>query len=253
MPPEDGPLRLDSTKPGFAERFSRLADEVRETAPEVDAVVAGILADIRTRGDAALIELTRRFDRHDVTAATLAVRPDEIERAVALCPAATLAALQHAAQRISAYHLRQRPADEAWTDEAGVRLGWRWTPLDAVGLYVPGGTASYPSSVLMNAIPAKVAGVGRLVMVVPTPDGVLNPLVLAAARIAGVDEIYRVGGAQAVGALAYGTATIARVDKIVGPGNAWSSARSASTPSPAHRRSWSWPTGGTSRPGSPPI
>ncbi|HLY58530.1 MAG TPA: histidinol dehydrogenase, partial [Stellaceae bacterium] len=219
MPAE--PRRLQSAASGFAREFAALADEIRETAAEVDGVVAQILADVRARGDAALVELTHRFDRHPVTVETLRIGADEIGRAVASCPAQQVAALELAAQRIRAYHERQRPADADWTDDAGVRLGWRWTAVVAAGLYVPGGTASYPSSVLMNAIPAKVAGVDRLVMVVPTPDGQLNPLVLAAARIAGVDEIYRIGGAQAVAALAYGTATVARVDKIVGPGNAY--------------------------------
>jgi histidinol dehydrogenase len=214
-----GPRRLDDSVPGFEAAFSVLVDEARDTDPGVDEAAAAIIADVRARGDEALIDLTRRFDRFDVT--HLAIGADEIDAACARCDAEILAALEFAASRIRAFHERQLPADLAWTDEAGIRLGLRWSPIDAVGLYVPGGTASYPSSVLMNAVPAKVAGVGRLVMVVPTPDGVLNPLVLAAARLAGVDEIYRVGGAQAVAALAYGTATIKPVDKIVGPGNAY--------------------------------
>ena len=181
--------------------------------------MAAILADVRARGDWALFEYTRRFDRHDP--AGLAIGADEVDAAVAACAPETLAALDFAAKRIRAYHDSQKPQDLDWIDASGVRLGARWHPIEAVGLYVPGGTASYPSSVLMNAIPAKVAGVDRLVMVTPTPDGLINPLVLAAARLAGVDEIYRIGGAQAVAALAYGTATIHPVDKIVGPGNAY--------------------------------
>ena len=219
MSPE--PRRLQSAEPNFAREFSALADEIREPAAEVDALVAQILADVRTRGDAALVELTHRFDRHEVTAESLRFTAGDIGRATEACPAEKIAALELAAARIRAYHERQRPADADWMDETGVRLGWRWTPVTAAGLYVPGGTASYPSSVLMNAIPAKVAGVERLVMSVPTPDGQVNPLVLAAARIAGVDEIYRIGGAQAVAALAYGTETVAPVAKIVGPGNAY--------------------------------
>jgi histidinol dehydrogenase len=176
---------------------------------------------VRARGDAALVDLTLRFDRFELTPSTLRIGPGEIDAAMTACDPAVLAALDLARSRIEAYHERQRPADDRFTDETGVELGHRWTAVESVGLYVPGGTASYPSSVLMNAVPAKVAGVERVAMVVPTPDGALNPLVLAAARIAGVDEIYRVGGAQAVAALAYGTATIAPVVKIVGPGNAY--------------------------------
>jgi histidinol dehydrogenase len=184
--------------------------------------VRDIVASVRDRGDAAVLDYTRRFDRLSASdMASLAVSRDEIEKAVARCSPEILAALDLAARRIEAFHRQQAPQDLALTDADGVRLGMRWRPIDAVGLYVPGGTASYPSSVLMNAMPAKVAGVARQVMVVPTPDGVLNPLVLAAAERAGVTEIYRIGGAQAVAALAYGTATIAPVDKIVGPGNAY--------------------------------
>jgi histidinol dehydrogenase len=212
---------LDVTAPGFAEAFGRLLDDKRETAADVASAVAAIIEEVRSRGDAALVDYTNRFDRMRITAADLAIQPAEVAGARAACAADTLAALELAARRIEDFHRTQKPEDRAFTDAAGVRLGTRWTPLAAVGLYVPGGTASYPSSVLMNAIPAKVAGVDRLVMVVPTPDGKLNPLVLAAAQIAGVDEIYRVGGAQAVAALAYGTATIRPVDKIVGPGNAF--------------------------------
>ena len=217
--PLKGPRRLDTRSPDFARNFAALADETREAAEQVDETVAAILAEVRARGDEALVEYTKRFDRHD--ASSLAVAADEIEQAVAACAPETLAALEFAAARIRAYHERQVPEDLDWVDASGVRLGARWRPLEAVGLYVPGGTAAYPSSVLMNAIPAKVAGVDRLVMVTPTPDGRINPLVLAAARLAGVTEIYRIGGAQAVAALAYGTATIRPVDKIVGPGNAY--------------------------------
>ena len=215
-------IRLDTRDADFETAFAALLSGKREASVDVTDVVTKIIADIRARGDAALIEYTRRFDRLDgLTAGNLAIPGAELDRALGLCEAKTLNALKLAAARIRAYHTRQTPADERFTDAQGVELGHRWTPVGAVGLYVPGGTANYPSSVLMNAIPAKVAGVGRLVMVVPTPDGIVNPLVLAAARIAGVDEVYRVGGAQAVAALAFGTATIAAVDKIVGPGNAW--------------------------------
>ena len=215
-------IRLDARDADFEAAFAALLSGKREASVDVTDVVTKIIADIRARGDAALIEYTRRFDRLDgLTAGNLAIPGAELDRALGLCEAKTLNALKLAAARIRAYHTRQKPADERFTDAQGVELGHRWTPVGAVGLYVPGGTANYPSSVLMNAIPAKVAGVGRLVMVVPTPDGIVNPLVLAAARIAGVDEVYRVGGAQAVAALAFGTATIAAVDKIVGPGNAW--------------------------------
>jgi histidinol dehydrogenase len=176
---------------------------------------------VRARGDAALIDLTARFDRMEVSAEGLAFSDTEIEAEIAKVSPEDRAALELAAERIRAYHARQLPEDQSWTDESGATLGWRWTPVSAAGLYVPGGQASYPSSVLMNAIPAKVAGVGRLVVTCPTPGGVVNPLVLLAARIAGVDTVYRVGGAQAVAALAYGTATIAPVDKITGPGNAY--------------------------------
>ena len=215
-------IRLDARDADFEAAFAALLSGKREASVDVTDVVTKIIADIRARGDAALIEYTRRFDRLDgLTAGNLAIPGAELDRALGLCEAKTLNALKLAAARIRAYHTRQTPADERFTDAQGVELGHRWTPVGAVGLYVPGGTANYPSSVLMNAIPAKVAGVGRLVMVVPTPGGIVNPLVLAAARIAGVDEVYRVGGAQAVAALAFGTATIAAVDKIVGPGNAW--------------------------------
>ncbi|MCC6468114.1 MAG: histidinol dehydrogenase [Alphaproteobacteria bacterium] len=216
------PLKLIAGDPDFARHFQSFVAARRGAAPDVAAAVTAILADVRARGDQALVELTRRFDRLDVaTAAALAVTGAEIDAAVQAVPQATHDALDLAARRIEDFHRRQLPKDERWRDAAGVTLGWRWTALSAVGLYVPGGTAAYPSSVLMNAIPARVAGVGRIAMVVPAPDGTLNPLVLAAARRAGMDEIWRVGGAQAVAALAFGTETIRPVDKIVGPGNAY--------------------------------
>ncbi|MGX9355589.1 histidinol dehydrogenase [Roseobacteraceae bacterium S113] len=215
------PQFLSSTDADFEARFTALLAAKREDSPDVDAVVAEIIADVRARGDAAVLELTERFDRLSLTPETLAFTPDEVEAECAKVSDDDRAALELAAERIRAYHARQMPEDAQWTDESGATLGWRWTPVSAAGLYVPGGLASYPSSVLMNAIPAKVAGVGRLAITVPTPDGVVNPLVLLAARIAGVDEIYSIGGAQAVAALAYGTETIAPVDKITGPGNAF--------------------------------
>lgn len=215
------PHRLATADPAFADGFARFLDAQREARADVDAAAAAILADVRTRGDAAVVELTRRFDRTDVTAATLRVTDAEIAAAEAACAPDLLAALRLAADRIRAFHERQKPAGIDFVDGSGVRLGARWTALDAVGLYVPGGLAAYPSTVLMNAVPAKVAGVARVAMCVPAPDGHLNPLVLAAARLAGVDEIHRIGGAQAIAALAYGTATVAPVDKIVGPGNAY--------------------------------
>ena len=193
----------------------------REVSADIEAATRAIVDDVAARGDAALIEATRKFDRLDLEAGGLRVTPAEIDAAVKACDAATLDALKFARDRIEVFHRRQLPKDERFTDALGVELGWRWSAIDAVGLYVPGGTAAYPSSVLMNAVPAKVAGVARVVMVVPSPDGKLNPLVLAAAHLGGVSEIYRVGGAQAVAALAYGTATIAPVAKIVGPGNAY--------------------------------
>lgn len=215
------PVRLVASAKGFSAAFERLLYEKRETQEDIQVAVAAILSAVRTRGDAAVLEYTERFDRQVLTAAGLRLSGAEIAAAAAAAPADVCAALAQAAQRIEAFHHRQRPSDSDDTDAAGVRLGARWTPVDSVGLYVPGGTAAYPSSVLMNAIPARVAGVPRIAMVVPTPDGVLNPVVVAAARLAGVDEIYRIGGAQAVAALAYGTATIPAVDKIVGPGNAY--------------------------------
>jgi histidinol dehydrogenase len=215
------PIRLDARAPDFAGRFRAFLDTKREAASDVEAAVRAILTDVAGRGDLALIELTRKFDRHDLDAAGLKVTADEIEIAYGACDRRALDALALARDRIEAYHRRQLPRDERFTDGLGVELGHRWTAIEAVGLYVPGGTAAYPSSVLMNAVPAKVAGVPRIVMVVPAPEGRLNPLVLAAARLAGIDEVYRVGGAQAVAALAYGTATIEAVAKIVGPGNAY--------------------------------
>ena len=215
------PVFLDTREPDFEIDFARLLGAKREDSPDVDDTVAAIIADVRARGDAAVLDLTRRFDRLDLTADRLAFTPAEIAEECARVPAAERAALETAAERIRAYHVRQMPENARWTDPDGATLGWRWTPVAAAGLYVPGGLASYPSSVLMNAIPAKVAGVERLCIAVPTPDGVVNPLVLLAARIAGVDEIYRMGGAQAIAALAYGTETVAPVDKITGPGNAF--------------------------------
>jgi len=214
-------IHLATTDPGFAAAFDALLGQARETVEQVDRPVAAIIAEVRARGDAALIEYTARFDRVTLSAATLRIAAAEIDAAVAAVPGDQLDALDLAATRIEAFHRAQMPADLRLTDAAGLTLGMRWTPLDAVGLYVPGGKAAYPSSVLMNAMPARVAGVARIAMCVPAPGGVLNPLVLAAAHRAGVTEVYRVGGAQAVAALAYGTASIAPVDRIVGPGNAY--------------------------------
>jgi histidinol dehydrogenase len=215
------PIRLDSRAPDFADRFRAFLATKRKVAPDVDAVVRAIIADVGARGDRALIELSRKFDRVDLGQVGLKVTPAEIEIAYAACDRKALDALALARDRIEAYHLRQKPADERFVDALGVELGSRWTAIEAVGIYVPGGTAAYPSSVLMNAVPAKIAGVPRLVMAVPAPEGRLAPLVLAAARLAGIDEIFRIGGAQAVAALAYGTESIAPVAKIVGPGNAY--------------------------------
>lgn len=215
------PVFLNATDTDFEPAFQRLLAAKREDSPEVDDTVAAIIADVRARGDVAVLELTEKFDRLSLEPAQLRVSETEIDQAVAAVPDAEIKALECAAERIRAYHERQRPEDAEWTDDVGATLGWRWTAVSAAGLYVPGGLASYPSSVLMNAVPAKVAGVARLAMVVPAPDGVLNPLVLAAARLSGVDEVYRIGGAQAIAALAYGTETIAPVDKITGPGNAF--------------------------------
>ena len=215
------PLRLDSQSADFPERFRSLLALKREAAQDVEQVVRGIVADVVARGDTALFELTAKFDRVDLAKTGLRVTAAEIETAEKACQGEALSALKFARDRIEAYHRRQKPSDERFTDPLGVEMGTKWTAIEAVGLYVPGGTAAYPSSVLMNTVPAKVAGVPRLAMVVPAPDGKLSPLVLAAARLAGVDEIYRVGGAQAVAALAYGTQSIAPVAKIVGPGNAY--------------------------------
>ncbi|SHL61182.1 histidinol dehydrogenase [Roseovarius marisflavi] len=215
------PVFLNATDPGFEAQFQTLLSAKREDSPDVDDIVAGIIKDVRARGDAAVIELTSKFDRLDLTPETLRFSRQEMADLIAQVPEGERAALELAAERIRAYHARQLPEDQSWVEANGATLGWRWTPVSAAGLYVPGGLASYPSSVLMNAIPAKVAGVERLAIVVPTPDGQANPLVLLAAQIAGVDEIYRIGGAQAIAALAYGTETIAPVDKITGPGNAF--------------------------------
>jgi histidinol dehydrogenase len=214
-------LRLKTADPDFEDRFKALLAVKRETASDVNDAVAAIIAKVRAEGDSALIELTRRFDGLDLEVAGIRVAAAEIEAARAKIDAKTLAALELAHERILDHHKRQLPSDDRYTDATGVELGNRWTPVSSVGLYVPGGTASYPSSVLMNAVPAKVARVKRVVMVVPAQKGVLNPLVLVAASLAGVDEIYRVGGAQAIAALAYGTESIAPVAKIVGPGNAY--------------------------------
>ncbi len=215
------PSFLDTADAEFEARFAALLGQKREEAEDVDQAVAAIIADVRARGDAAVLELTARFDRLELTPETLAFSRAEMDAEIAKVGAEDRTALELAAERIRAYHARQMPADAMWTEDTGAMLGWRWGPVSAAGLYVPGGLASYPSSVLMNAIPAKVAGVGRLVITCPTPGGVVNPLVLLAAELAGVDKVYRIGGAQAVAALAYGTGTIQAVDKITGPGNAY--------------------------------
>jgi histidinol dehydrogenase len=214
--------RLDAGAADFASRFHALVTQRREDAASVDGEVAAIIADVRARGDRALIDYTAKYDGlNAATVGELRVPLRDIDAALRSCGKTEIAALETAARRISDYHARQRPADIDYTDDDGIRLGARWTAIDAVGIYVPGGTAAYPSSVLMNAIPARVAGVSRVAMAVPAPKGALNPLVLAAAKIAGITEIFRIGGAQAIAALAYGTATIVAVDKIVGPGNAY--------------------------------
>ena len=215
------PLNLNTANPDFEAAFTRLLNAKRDNEADVGDVAAGIIADVRARGDTAVLELTAKFDRMTLSAKTIRLSESEIAEARGLCDGDTLDALAVAARRIEAFHRAQMPSDLDYQDEDGVGLGMRWQPMDAVGLYVPGGKAAYPSSVLMNAIPARVAGVERRVITVPTPDGVLNPLVLAAAELAGVTEIYRVGGAQAIAALAHGTETIGAVDKIVGPGNAY--------------------------------
>ena len=213
--------RLTTSDPKFSERLDAFLATRRVDDANVDAAVAAILADVKRRGDDAVIEYTARFDRLELTPATMRVSAAEIDAAEKAVAPKALDALKFAADRIRAYHAALLPKDIEWTDAAGVHLGARFTPIEAVGVYVPGGTAAYPSSVLMNAVPAKLAGVSRIVMVVPSPNGTLNPLVLAAAKLAGVDEVYRIGGAQAVAALAFGTKTIKSVDKIVGPGNAY--------------------------------
>ena len=213
------PLFVNSADPGFDAALCGLLAARRAVAGDVDAVVAAIIADVRRRGDGAVLELTARHDRLQLTPATMEFSAAEIDAECEKVGAEDRAALEQAAARIAAYHQRQLPEDADWTDADGVRLGWRWTPVERAGLYVPGGLASYPSSVLMNAIAARVAGVAELVITAPTPGGVCNPMVLYAARLAGVERVYRIGGAQAIAALAYGTQTIAPVDKITGPGN----------------------------------
>src|SRR5437879_10404305 len=215
------PVHLDSKSADFAERFASFLATKREISADIEAATRAIVDDVAHRGDIALLEATRKFDRLDLDAARLRVTAAEIDAAINACDAKTLEALELARGRIESFHRQQLPKDERFTDALGVELGWRWSAIESVGLYVPGGSAAYASSVLMNAVPAAVAGVARVVMVVPSPDGKLNPLVLAAAHLGGVSEIYRVGGAQAVAALAWGTATIAPVAKIVGPGNAY--------------------------------
>ena len=215
------PLRLDASQPDFAETFDALVNARREADEDVSAAVREIVARVKAEGDAAVADYTSRFDRHDLDTSGWQIGGDERAAALAGLEPGLRNALELAAERIHAYHAAQRPTDSETIDAAGVRMGARWRAVEAAGLYVPGGRASYPSSVLMNAIPAKVAGVERLVMVTPTPDGIINPLVLAAAELAGIDEIWRIGGAQAIAALAFGTDRIAPVDVIVGPGNAW--------------------------------
>ena len=215
------PVFLNATDPNFETEFQTLLSAKREDSPDVDEVVADIIADVRARGDAALLEYTERFDRLTLAPETLRLSGAEIAAEIQKVAPEDRAALELAAERIRAYHAEQMPQDAWWKDASGAELGWRWTPVSAAGLYVPGGLATYPSSVLMNAIPAKVAGVERLAITVPTPDGAINPLVILAAELAGVDEIYRIGGAQAIAALAYGTSSVAPVDKITGPGNAF--------------------------------
>ncbi|HPG89182.1 MAG TPA: histidinol dehydrogenase, partial [Hyphomicrobium sp.] len=214
-------MRLNTSDATFAASFKDLLGQKREASVEVDAAVAEVIAAVRADGDKALVALSRKFDSVDLDKLGIAVTAAEVRAAVAACSPETLAALEVARDRIADHHKRQVPESSRYTDALGVELGHRWTAVESVGLYVPGGLASYPSSVLMNAVPANVAGVPRIVMVVPSPRGELNPLVLAAAHLAGVEEIYRIGGAQAIAALAFGTETIAPVVKIVGPGNAY--------------------------------
>lgn len=215
------PVFLDKSSAGFETDFASFLGQKRDVEAQVDMDVSAILGRVRDEGDAAVIALTSKFDRLDLTPETMAFSKSEIDAAVAKVPADERAALELAADRIKEYHTRQLPEDAWWTDPVGAQLGWRWTPVEAAGLYVPGGLASYPSSVLMNAIPAAVAGVEKLAICAPTPDGEVNPLVLLAARLSEVETVYRIGGAQAIGALAYGTETVGKVDKITGPGNAW--------------------------------
>lgn len=215
------PAHLFHADPDFEDRFAGLLAMKREASEDVDAAAAAIIADVRARGAQAVADFTARFDRMALSVDDLAFTEAEIDAACAAVPQAERDALEYAAARIRSYHDRQKPQDAWWEDETGVGLGWRWTPVDAAGLYVPGGQASYPSSVLMNAIPAQVAGVRRIVMCAPTPGGIVNPLVLLAARLSGVETVFRVGGAQAIAAMAYGAGPIPAVDKIVGPGNAW--------------------------------
>ena len=214
-------ITLRQSDADFEQRFAAFLLTKREVSDDVDAAVRDIIARVRAEGDAALIDYSQKFDRADLAGLGIAVSKDDIAQAYKAADPKTIEALEFARDRIRSHHERQRPKDDRYTDAAGVELGWRWTAVEAVGLYVPGGTASYPSSVLMNAVPARVAGVERIVIVVPASGGVINPLVLVAADLAGVSEIYRVGGAQAVAALAYGTETISPVAKIVGPGNAY--------------------------------
>lgn len=221
MPLDKGPLRLDAAAPGFEKAFSAFLGRNRDTDENVDKIATEIVADVRARGDAAVVDYTRKFDWPELDAAKLRITDAERDAAAAQVPAAQREALTFAAKRIEAFHRTLLPKDVEFTDSTGTRLGARYRPVDAAGVYVPGGTAAYPSSVLMNIVPAKVAGVSRIVMVVPTPGGVLNPLVMLAAKIAGADELWRIGGAQAVAALAYGTQSIKPVDKITGPGNAY--------------------------------
>lgn len=213
--------RLNNKDSEFEQQFQTLLSAKRESAADVNEAVSDIINQVRKNGDQAIFEFTERFDNQDLRTSGLAISSDEIDAAITQVDKETMDALELAAKRIESHHLKQKPENQRYTDELGVELGYRWGPVTAAGLYVPGGTASYPSSVLMNAIPAKVAGVERLVMVVPTPNGITNPLVLAAAKLAGITEIYRIGGAQAIAALTYGTETIQPVDKIVGPGNAY--------------------------------
>lgn len=215
------PVFLSTADADFTQAFDALLNRKAEISDEVDSTVATVIADVRARGDSALIDMTERWDRVSLTPKTLAFSPDQLAAALDTIPPAEREALELAASRIRLYHERQVPHDEMWTDEVGAELGWRWRAVASAGLYVPGGTAAYPSSVLMNAIPAKVAGVPSLTMCVPTPDGVVNPLVLAAAHLSGVDKVFRIGGAQAIAAMAFGTESVAPVDVITGPGNAW--------------------------------